>query len=136
MILQRGITSFFDWDERGVIPEFNFTDFKQIVFAVAPPFTVSKITPRAVTPNFHSALLLHDDSSISMLGHSTYPLIAFAEPLKADSYQLYFVNFDLMSRALTRLFPDVKVATAEELNQNITDAEIAQLDAVERDQIK
>lgn len=136
MIVQRGITGFFNWDERGGIPEFSFADFKRIVFAVTRPFSVSKVIPRAITPNFHSALLVRDNVSISILGHSTYPLIAFAEPLQPVSCHLQFIDCEGISRECARLFPHVRIATAAELDQSLTELDIAQLDTVERDQIK
>jgi len=85
MIVRRGITSFFNWDDRGVIPEFTIAEFKRIVFAVAGAlgYTVSNVVERGVSPNFHSASLSYRDAAISILGHSTYPIFAFTEPLFA-----------------------------------------------------
>ncbi len=50
MILRRGITSFFNWDKRGAIPEFSIAEFKCIVFAVAAPlaYAVSVAHGRAL----------------------------------------------------------------------------------------
>ena len=54
MIVRRGITSFFNWDDRGLIPEFGIAEFKSIVYAVAAPlgYTVSDVSKRGVTPSF------------------------------------------------------------------------------------
>jgi hypothetical protein len=135
MILQRGITGFFLWNERGVIPEFGFEDFQRIVFSLAPLFSISDLSPRGVTPNFHSASLRRDALSVSVLGHSIYPLIAFTKPLKSESQQLHFVDCELVSQKIALLFPSVKIATAGELDRGLNPLDITQLDSVENDQI-
>jgi len=138
MIVQRGITSFFNWDERGVIPEFSIAEFKSIVFAVAAPlgYAVSSVAERGVTPSFHSALLSKGDNAVSILGHSTYPIFAFAEPLQMHSCQLRFVDSEPLSREIATLFPDVTVATTTELNRKLADNDLAKLDAAELEQVK
>lgn len=138
MILRRGITSFFNWDERGAIPEFTFAEFKRIVFAVATNqrLSVSQLTERSVTPNFHVARLDDSEMSILLLGHSTYPLIAFAKPENADATKLLFVDCSRIADAMQNLFPDVTIADANELNQELTEFGMSVLDVIEREQIE
>ena len=138
MIVRRGITSFFNWDDRGPIPEFGIAEFKSIVYAVATPlgYTVSDISERDVTPNFHSALLTKGDTAVSILGHSTYPIFAFSEPLNLNSCEIRFVDSGPLTQQLADLFPNVAIATTAELDRNLTDTDLALLDTVERDQVK
>lgn len=138
MILKRGITSFFNWDERGTIPEFTFAEFKRIVFAVSTVqrLAVSQLNERSVTPNFHQARLDDSKMSILMLGHSTFPLIAFAKPENADATKLLFVDCSRIADAMRNLFPDVRIAHASELNQELTESRMSVLDVIEREQIE
>lgn len=138
MILQRGITSFFNWDERGPIPEFSFAEFKSIVFAVAAPrgYAVSNVVERGVTPNFHSALLSKGADAVSILGHSAYPILAFAEPLEISSCRLCFVDSDPLSREIRSLFCEVTVARANDLNRKLEDRDLEELDPAELAQVK
>jgi len=138
MILKRGITSFFNWDDRGVIPELSFTEFKRILFAAAatPSMSVGQCVERSVTPNFHSALLRVDGSDLSILGHSTYPIFAFAQPWQPNTHVLAFVDCSVMALEITRLFPDTTVATSEEMNRLLTETDLTELDTVELTQIQ
>ncbi len=138
MILRRGITSFFNWDERGTIPEFTFAEFKRIVFAVSTVqrLAVSQLSERHVTPNFHLARLDDSELSVLMLGHSTYPLIAFAKPENAHATKLLFVDCSRIADAMQNLFPDVTIADANELNQELTESDMSVLDLIEREQIE
>jgi hypothetical protein len=138
MILKRGITSFFNWDDRGPIPKFGVAEFKSIVYAVATPlgYAVQGVSERGVTPNFHSALLTNGDTPISILGHSTYPIFAFSEPLDLHSCEIRFVDSAPLTQQLVALFPNVAVATTAELVRNLTDIDLESLDAAEREQVK
>lgn len=138
MIVRRGITSFFNWDDRGRIPEFGIAEFKSIVYAVATPmgYTVSDVSERGVTPNFHSALLTNGDTAISILGHSTYPIFAFSEPLVLHSCEIRFIDSDPLTQQLATLFPNVAIATTAELDRKLTDTDLALLDTAEREQVK
>ncbi len=138
MILRRGITSFFDWDERWAIPEFTFAEFKRVVFAAASNqrLAVSQLTERSVTPNFHVARLDDSEMSILMLGHSTYPLIAFAKPVNVEASKLLFVDCSRIVDEIQNLFPDVTTANANELNRQLTESDTSLLDSIEREQIK
>ena len=138
MILRRGITSFFNWDERGTIPEFTFAEFKRIVFAVSTVerLTVPQLNERRVTPNFHLARLDDSKTSVLMLGHSTYPLIGLANPKNTDATKLLFVDCSRIADAMQNLFPDVTIATSNELNQELTESGMSVLDVIEREQIE
>lgn len=138
MILKRGITSFFNWDQRGTIPEFPFTEFTRVVYAIAGSLRleVSRLTERQVTQNFHFAQLSNSDMSTLMLGHSTYPLIAFSETANLSAYQLRFVNRTDIAKELQNLFPNLTIADACELSRKLTETDLVLLDEVERDQIK
>ncbi len=138
MIVRRGITSFFNWDDRGPIPEFGIAEFKSIVHVMATPlgYTVSDVSERGVTPNFHSALLTNGDTAISILGHSTYPIFACSEPLDPLSCKIRFIDSDPLTQQLATLFPNVVIATTAELDRNLTDTDLALLDTAEREQIK
>lgn len=138
MILKRGITSFFNWDKRGTIPEFTFGEFKRIVFAVAANLRldVSILAERNVTPNFHVARLDDSELSVLMLGHSIYPLIAFAKSANPDASRLQFVDCARIANEMQNLFPDVIIAGSDELARKLTESDQALLDVVEREQIK
>jgi hypothetical protein len=138
MNLSRGITSFFNWDERGAIPEFAFAEFKRIVFAVATNqrLEVSRLTERSVTPNFHAARLIDSEMSILLLGHATYPLIAFAKPVNTDATQMRFVDCSRIAIEMQNLFSDVTIAATNELNRELTESDKPLLDAIEREQIE
>ena len=138
MIVKRGITSFFNWDERDTIPEFTFAEFKRVVFGVADPLrlAVTQLTERGVTPNFHSAHLDGGETSVAMLGHSTYPIIAFSEHWKHNDGQLRLVDCIRIATELKRMFPHVTVAESGELTRKLTESDLALLDEGELDQIK
>lgn len=138
MILQRGITSFFNWNEHSIIPEFTIAEFKHIVFSVSGPlgYRVSNVVESGVTPNFHSALLSKGDNAVSILGHSTYSILAFAKPLEIQSCHLCFVDYELLFREITRLFPDLTIASTTELNRKLSDSDLSKLDTLEIEQIK
>ena len=138
MIVRRGITSFFNGDDRGPISEFGIAEFKSIVYAVASPlgYAVSDVAERGVTPNFHSALLTNGDTKISILGHSTYPIFAFSEPLDLHSCEIRFIDSDPLTQQLAALFPNIAIVTTAELDRKLTVSDLALLDAVEREQIE
>ena len=138
MIVRRGITSFFNWDDRGPIPEFAITEFKSIVYAAATPlgYTVSDVSGRGVTPNFHSALLTNGETAISSLGHSTYPIFAYTEPLDQHLCEIRFIDSDPLTQRLAAHFPNVAIATTAELERNLTDTDLALLDTAERAQVE
>jgi len=138
MVLKRGITSFFNWDDRGTIPEFAFSEFKRVVFGVADPLrlAVSELNERGVTPNFHSARLDGAETALTILGHSTYPIFAFSEPLRHDACQLHFVDCASIATEISRLFPELTVVTADELKRKPTESNLDSLDATELEQIE
>ena len=135
MIVRVGITSFYS---RNVLPEFLFDDFKRIAYACAIPcgYTVAALFERGVTPNFHTAVLESDNDRVHLLGHSTYPIFAFAEPREDHSCQLVFRDQPLISEALQRLYPDVEVASLEELSSPISKSDLEKLDRAEIEQVK
>ena len=138
MILRRGITSFFDCDDLVSIPKFGNAEFKRIVYAAVAPmeYTVSNVTKRGITPNFHSAMLSSDENVVSILGHSNYPIFAFTEPLGSNSRNVRFIDCEPLSQQIVTLFPNATVATTAELTQPLSNAHLNKLDAVELKQIK
>ena len=137
MVLKRGITSFFNWDDRGTIPEFSFVEFKGVVYGVSVPLclAVSELNERGVTPNFHSARLHGVETDLTVVAHSTYPIFAFAEPLDLGSCRLCFIDSETLSRKMGALFPNVSVARAAELNRKLRTSDLAELDAAELEQV-
>ena len=138
MLLKRGITSFFNWDDWGTIPEFAYAEFKRVVYGVADPLclAVSELNERGVTPNFHSARLDGANAAITILGHSTYPIFAFAEPIEFKSCHLCFVDHEPLSRVIETSFPGTSIATAGELNRQLAETDLTKLDASELEQIE
>ena len=138
MILICGITSFFNWGERDSVPEFTFAEFKQIVFAVATKqrLSVLQLTERSVTPNFNVARLADSEMSILMLGHSTYPLIAFEKSLDAMATTLLFVDCSRIADEIQTLFPGVAIANANELKRQLIESYMSLLDSIERELIE
>jgi hypothetical protein len=138
MILRRGITSFFNWDDCRTIPEFSFAEFRRVVHGMADSLrlAVSELKERGVTPNFHSARLNGSEVVITIVGHSTYPIFAFSVPPGPSECKLRFIDCPQIATELTRLFPDLLIAPAEELNRQPTKSDLGMLDAQELDQIK
>jgi hypothetical protein len=138
MIVRKGITSFFVHRD---IPEFHFDCFHQIVISFAKPmgFEVVEMTERGVTPNFHIATLTRQksrqDETISILGHASFPIIAFAEPL-LETCEIRFRDAFPIAARINDLFPHVTIATCEELSRKIEKSDLELLDRVEREQIK
>ena len=138
LVLQRGVTGFFNWDERGAIPEFRFGDFKLVIHVVARQLTGSapNLKERGVTPNFHSALIAFEDQSILILGHSIYPIFAIAKPLEDSSHRLRFIDVDKVSQIVNDHFAHVTLASAQRLAQKLTGTDLAELDEFELEQVK
>lgn len=137
MILRKGITSFFVHRD---IPEFRFGCFHQIVISFAKPmgYEIVEMKERGVTPNFHLATLKRqksrEDDTISILGHASFPIIAFAEPLV--TCEIRFRNAFAIASRINVLFPEMTIATCEELSRKIEKSDLEQLDRIEREQIK
>ncbi len=138
MKLKRGITSFFNRNDGNTIPKFTFFEFKRVVFAVANSVSlhVTELTESEFTPNFHSAHLNNSNTSLTVVGHSSYPIFAFCKPFKQHECQLHFVNRTTIAIEMKYIFPYVTVATVEELNREPTKIDLDALDAVELEQIK
>ena len=138
IVVRRGVTGFFNQDARGTIPEFTFAEFRRVVLPVAASLRlrVSNLAERGVTPNFHSALTSAGERPLTILGHSAYPIVAFAEPAEDHIHQLRFADCEPITRQLRLMFPEVSVATADELAHRLTPTDLAQLDVAERQQIK
>jgi hypothetical protein len=133
-IVRNGITGFF-WRETP--PEFPFIGFKQIVFGCATRsgFAVANIIERGVTPNFHTAVLDNSRERLLMLGHSTYPIIAFAQPHESDyACSLVFRDAKVIADSIAEMFPDAIVATAAELSKSIATSDLARLNPAEIEQ--
>jgi hypothetical protein len=135
MIVRTGITSFYG---RNKLPEFPFAEFKRIAYACAIPcgYSVARLLERGATPNFHTATLEGPDESVDLLGHSTFPIIAFAEPREEYSCELKFRDVVPISSLLNQMFPDVSVATLDELARPIGKTDLDQLDRAEMEQVK
>ncbi len=135
MIVRKGITSFF---QHRTIPEFSFGEFKDIVRSCVAPigFTIHSLTERGVTPNFHTAALERFNDQFTILAHSTYPIIAFAEPLKPGICELRFRDANSIAKRITDSYPNVTIASTKELLRRIDISDIEQLNRAEREQIK
>ncbi len=138
LVLQRGVTGFFNWDERGAIPEFHFREFKLVIHVVARELSCSatNLVERGVTPNFHSALIACEDQSILILGHSIYPIFAIAKPLEHSSQCLRFIDIDKVSQIVNDHFPHVTLASAQRLTQKLSGTDLVELDEFELEQVK
>lgn len=137
MKLQRGITSFFDWDERGLIPEIAFDDFKRAIFSAfnRDGWRVGSLLPRSGTPNFHTAEIVSTNESTLVVCNGTYPIYAFADTSGLDNCLLTFRDYPNLAERL-KAFPNLMVASVSDLSRLITDADIANLDKCEAEQIK
>lgn len=135
MILRTGITSFY---YRHRLPEYPFDDFKRIVYACAARsgFTITDIRERDVTPNFHIAVLEASGDCFHVLGHSNFPIFAFAEPREHYSCELVFRDMISITKLLEDMFPYVIVARLDELSRTITKSDLSQLDQAELEQVK
>jgi len=135
MIVRTGITSFY---LRKKLPEFLFDDFKRIAYACAIPcgYSVTALFERGVTPNFHTAVLESRTDRVHLLGHSTYPIFAFADPREEYSCELSFRDLAVVAESLERMFPDVTIATVAELSRHITTTDLKMLDRAEMEQVK
>jgi len=138
LIIRRNITGFFNRNGRDTVPEFSVHDFKRIVYGIHLPHLINilSISERGVTPNFHSALVQCDGKTLSILGHSIYPILAFAEPVMEGHFSLTFVDCEQIARKVTQAFPGVSVVSIFELNQKFTEQDLTPLDEVEREQIR
>jgi hypothetical protein len=135
MIVQTGITSFYG---RNKLPEFPFAEFKRMAYACAIPcgYSITRLLERGVTPNFHTAKLESPGKSVDLLGHSTFPIFAFAEPREEYSCELTFLDVPTIASLLTQLFPSVIIATLEELSRPLAKTDLDQLDRAEIEQVK
>jgi hypothetical protein len=137
MIVRKGITSFFVHRD---IPEFRFDCFHKIVTSFSKPmgYEIVEMKERGVTPNFHIATLKRQksrqDETISILGHASFSIIAFAEPL--ETCEIRFRDAFSIATRINVVFPNVTIATCEELSRKIEKSDLEQLDRIEREQIK
>lgn len=138
MILRPGITSFFESRECGSLPEYSIADFRRLVHTVAASrnWTVSSIADAGITPNFHFAKLESPHRSIFILGHSNYPIVAFAKQVSDADQRLEFVDESEIASEISRLFPNVAIANAADFNRSITEDDLAQLASTDRKQIE
>ena len=137
MKLRPGITSLFASRERDSLPEYLIGDFKRLVHAVASSqdWTVASIAEAGCTPNFHAARLQSPTRSIFVLGHSNFQIICIAVQTDDADQQLEFIDEPKIAAEVSRLFPDIEISSATELNRPITDADLAQLPQKEREQV-
>lgn len=139
LLLRRGITGFFLQGDHGKMPHFCSREFKHIVHTAAAshPFIASAfVESGGLVPNFHSAQIRYDRHFISILGHSIYPILAFSEPVDLQLCSLRFINAASIAREILRLFPNVTIASAQDLGRSLMEADLSALYAVERQQIK
>ncbi|WP_145058448.1 hypothetical protein [Adhaeretor mobilis] len=115
-----------------------FDDFKRIAYGCATPcgYAVTALTERGLTPNFHTAALENGNDRVHLLGHSSYRIIAFANPREDYSCELSFRDLPVIAEALRQMFPDVTIATVEELSRPVTKTELELLDRAEIEQVK
>ena len=99
-------------------------------------FSVADLIERGITPNFHTAVLENGNDRLHMLGHSTYPIIAFAEPRESYSCVLVFRDARSIAESLLEMFPDVIIATTAELSKPITNTDLDKLNRAEIEQVK
>nr|WP_044181123.1 hypothetical protein [Pirellula staleyi] len=104
--------------------------------AASQDWRVASIAAAGITPNFHFAKLESPHRSIFILGHSNYPIVAFAKQVNAVDQRLQFVDESEISSEISRLFPDVAIAIAADLNRSITEDDLAQLAPIELRQVK
>ena len=90
------------------------------------------ITNADSKPNFHTAKLESRERCVFILGHSNFPLVAFAARSSDPEQQINFVNGNEIASEITRSFPEVAFASSTELNRSITDDDLAQLAPAER----
>ena len=135
MILRTGITGFY-W--RTQLPEFPFADFKRMAYACAIPcgYNVTSTSERGVTPTFHTAALESPDDRVHVLGHSIFPIFAFADPREDYLCELTFRDIKTIADALIQMFPDVIIATLDDLSKPITKTDLEKLDRAEIEQVK
>ncbi|MFN4907144.1 MAG: hypothetical protein ACOVQH_10100 [Burkholderiaceae bacterium] len=135
MILRSGITSFFLHRE---IPEFQFAEFAEIVSTSIKPmgFTFGETTERGITPNFNTIKVKRHRDEIMVIGHSNFPIIAFADPFELWLMKISFRNADRIATRIVELYPQVMIATQEELSTRIESAHLELLNRIELDQVK
>ncbi len=138
MLLKRGITGFIPKHECDTLPRFSFEEFQSVVHAaaVALRMSIANSKPCGITPNFHRAQLNDSQSSTQVLGHSIYPLIAFAELASEQTCQLRFLDCPRIAATIQTLFPNLIIASLFELSQPIAESDFELLDDVERKQIR
>lgn len=137
MKLRPGITGLFESRECASLPEYPIADFKQLVHAVAMSqgWTVASVAEAGITPNFHAAELQSPNACIFVLGHAKFPIVAFAERMDDADQRLQFVDNSNIAGEISRLYPDVEVGSATDLNRLITDDDLAQLAHADRQQV-
>lgn len=137
MKLRPGITSFFASRERDSLPEYPISDFKRLVHAVvaSQDWTITSIAKAGSTPNFHVAQLHSPMASLFLLGHSNFSIVCFAVQIDDVNQHLEFVDEPKIAAEISRLFPNVEVANATELNRPITDDDLVQLTQTDRKQV-
>ena len=135
MIVRNGITSFFLHRD---VPEFHFAEFKEIVSTVIKPmgFAIGETTERGITPNFHTARVKRHRDEIMVLGHSNFPIIAFADPFELWLMKIPFRDADSIATRIRAIYPQVIIATKEELSRCIETTDLEILNRMELDQIK
>jgi hypothetical protein len=138
MILRPGITSVFGSGGRGSLPEYWIGDFKCVVHAVtaAQEWAVGSIAEAGITPNFHIAELKSPTRFVFILGHSSYPIVAFTEKVSDIDQHLYFIDVPEIMSIISRSFPSIQIANAIDLNRSITDDDLAQLAPADRKQVE
>ena len=137
MKLRPGITGFFESREWKTLPAYSIRDFKQLVHAAAEGlgWAVASVTAAGTTPNFHVAHIEPPKRQVFILGHSNFPIVAFAEQVAEIDQRLRFVDEPELASEISRLFPDVAIASSVELNRSITEHDLSQLGPADRRQI-
>jgi len=133
-VLQRGITSFFDWSS-GPPPEVPAREFRGACHSVAQDLGLELVSfaPRNVTPNFHASLFRDRDACFTAICNATYPIVALVDS-KAETPPLRYVDRADVTLGFQQLGFDV--VSAHILAQPLTPEDLECLDQAEREQIK
>ncbi|WP_405095913.1 hypothetical protein [Micromonospora sp. NBC_01412] len=96
--------------------------------------TVTGVTPAAVTPNFHTIDITHDQHHLAVLRHTAVPFVAFARPRASGDINTTFVDHRDLAAAIANL-TDAQALTVKQLRTPLPQVDLSALDPREHDQI-
>lgn len=134
LALPRGVTGF-RGHQSEPLPKTDPQVFAMICYEVARTISgrVGAITPPGVTPNFHSAVIVHGGKQVMLLGHQHAPFLATAAPASGNA-SIIFVDDPRIHAALNPPGP-FRLLTLSELQTPLNLADLAALDHAELVQI-